>query len=219
MHFAHQATGLGGLLNPTTLIHAVGPYALLVIVLIVFIETGLLFPFLPGDSLVFAAAIVVGTLGIPLWLLILVIAATAFAGSQTSFAIGRRVGPRLFKPDARLFKTRYRDQAEIFFAKYGPGSLVLARFVPIVRTYISPIVGASNMKKRVFALWNAIGAILWALVLCLAGFWLGKIPAVANNIELIAVAIILVSVVPVVIGAITHRRRERRAARVDAAES
>jgi membrane-associated protein len=219
MPLAHLASGLGGLLNPTTLLHAVGPYALLVVVIIVFIETGLLFPFLPGDSLVFAAAIVVGSLGIPLWLLILVVAAAAFAGSQTSFAIGRRVGPRLFKPDARVFKTRYRDQADVFFAKYGAGALVLARFVPIVRTFISPIVGTSHMGKRTFALWNAIGAILWAVVLCFAGFWLGKIPAVANNIELIAVAIIVISVLPIVIGAISHRRREARAARAELPES
>jgi membrane-associated protein len=197
----------GNLLDPTALLQAVGPWALVVVVVIVFIETGLLFPFLPGDSLVFAAAVVLGTLGIPLWLLMLVVAVTAALGSETSFAIGRRLGPRLFKPDARIFKTRYRDQAHVFFDKYGPGSLVLARFVPIVRTYISPVVGATDMKKRVFTLWNVIGAVLWSVVLCLAGFFLGKIPAVADHIEIIAVAIVLVSVLPVVISVLIRRLR------------
>jgi membrane-associated protein len=199
----------GNLFDPSVLLQSVGGWALVVVVVIVFIETGLLFPFLPGDSLVFAAAILIGSLGIPLWLLMLIVAVTAAAGSATSFAIGRRIGPRLFKPDARLFKSRYRDQSDEFFAKYGAPSLVLARFVPIVRTYISPIVGASSMRWRTFMLWNIVGAVLWSVVLCLAGFFLGQIPAVANNIEIIAVAIVLASVLPVVVAVIRRRVRAR----------
>jgi membrane-associated protein len=217
--FLHQASGLGELLDPTALLHSVGPFALLVVVAMVFIETGLLFPFLPGDSLVFAAAIVIGSLGIPLWLLMLVVAVTAIVGSQLGFAIGRRLGPRLFTAEARVFKARYRDQADGFFARYGPGSLVLARFVPIVRTFISPIVGASRMHWRTFTLWNVIGGALWSVLLCLAGFWLGKIPAVADNIELIAVAIVVVSVLPVAIGMFRRRRADPTGADGSAADA
>jgi membrane-associated protein len=201
----------GGFLDPTPLLQSVGAYSLIVVVVIVFIETGLLFPFLPGDSLVFAAAIVIGSIGIPLWLLILVVGVSASLGSQTSFALGRRFGPRLFKRDARVFKTAYRDEAHEFFTKYGPGSIMLARFVPVVRTYISPIAGSSSMPLRVFLPWNIVSAFVWAIILTLAGFWLGKIPVVANNVDLIVVAIVVVSVLPIAIGILRRRIRSRRA--------
>lgn len=203
-------TAPAGFLDPTPLLESVGLWSLAIVVAMVFIETGLLFPFLPGDSLVFGAAIVVGTIGVPLWLLMVIVAVTAILGSQLGFVIGRRVGPRLFRDDARIFKTRYREQADGFFAKYGAASLVLARFVPIVRTFVSPIAGASKMRRRDFLIWNVVGAVLWAVVLTLAGFWLGKVEFVANNIDIIAVIIVLVSVVPVVIGVLGRRLRERR---------
>jgi membrane-associated protein len=200
-----QVSGLGTLLDPTALLQAAGPFAITVLILIVFIETGLLFPFLPGDSLVFAAGIVSVSIGLSLPVLILVVALAAVAGGEVGYLIGRRMGGRLFKPDARVFKTKYRDQANAFFARYGAPSIVLARFVPIVRTYVPPIVGASKMSLRRFTLWNAIGAVAWALVLSVAGFLLGKIPAVANNVELIAVAIVVVSVLPIAIGILRQR--------------
>jgi membrane-associated protein len=205
----HSAFSIGQLLNPISFLRAVGPWAIVVIILIVFIETGLLFPFLPGDSLVFAAALLSTTLRLPLWILIPVVAATAIAGGHSGYAIGARIGPRLFKDDARIFKTKYRLQADAFIAKYGAAAIVLARFVPIVRTFLPPIVGMSRMTVRRFAIWNAVGAIAWATLMGLAGFWLGKIPIVANNVDLIAVILVLVSVLPIVIERIVHRRRER----------
>ena len=205
----HSAFSIGQLLNPIAFLRAVGPWAIVVIILMVFIETGLLFPFLPGDSLVFAAALLSTTLRLPLWILIPVVAATAIAGGHSGYAIGARIGPRLFKDDARVFKTKYRLQADAFIAKYGAAAIVLARFVPIVRTFIPPIVGMSRMTVRRFAIWNAVGAIAWATLMGLAGFWLGKIPIVANNVDLIAVILVLVSVLPIVIERIVHRRRER----------
>lgn len=204
MAFAH-ASGLGTLFDPTAILHAVGPFAIPVLILIVFIETGLLFPFLPGDSLVFAAGVVSVSLGLPLPVLILVVTIAAAAGGEVGYFIGRRLGGRLFKPDARVFKTRYRDQADAFFVRYGAPSIVLARFVPIVRTYVPPIVGSSRMSLRRFSIWNVVGAAVWSLVLCVAGYLLGKIPAVANNIELIAVAIVVVSVVPIIVGILRRR--------------
>jgi membrane-associated protein len=210
MHPFHESSFLGGILDPAVLLHNVGPWALVVVVAIVFVETGLLFPFLPGDSLVFAAAIVIAALGIPLWLLIAIVALTAAVGSAVGFAIGRRAGPRLFKDDARLFKAKYRDQADEFFARYGAWALVLARFVPIVRTYVPPFVGASSMRWRVFLVWDVVGAVAWALLLTLAGFWLGKVAFVANNIEVIAVVVALISVLPIVIVGLRRRIRDRR---------
>lgn len=194
-----------GSFNLTALLQAAGPWALLIIAVLVFIENGLLFPFLPGDSLVFAASLLVLSLGIPLWLLMAVAAAAAILGDIVGYALGVRIGPRLFKPDARLFKTRYLDQADAFLEKYGAPALVLARFVPIVRTFVPPVVGTSSIPYRRFLLWNFVGGIAWAVVLCLAGFWLGKIPAVANNVDLIAVGIVLVSVIPFAIGFLRRR--------------
>jgi membrane-associated protein len=206
---AQSSFSIGQLLNPIAFLRSVGPWAIVVIILMVFIETGLLFPFLPGDSLVFAAALLSTTLRLPLWILIPVVAAAAIAGGHSGYAIGARIGPRLFKDDARIFKTKYRLQADAFITKYGAAAIVLARFVPIVRTFLPPIVGMSRMTVRRFAVWNAVGAIAWATLMGLAGFWLGKIPIVANNVDLIAVILVLVSVLPIVIEQIVHRRRRR----------
>jgi membrane-associated protein len=210
MHLIAALGGIANIFDPAQFLRSVGPFALIAVVAIVFIETGLLFPFLPGDSLVFAAAIVIASIGVPLWVLMIVVAATAVAGSQLGFLIGRRAGPRLFTPDARIFKTKYRDQADAFFAKYGLFSLVLARFVPIVRTYISPVAGASGMRARRFFLGNLVGAVAWSVALCLAGFFLGKVSVVAHNIELIAVAIAVISVLPIVISYLVNRARKSR---------
>ena len=210
MSHIHEAFGIGQLLNPIAFLTAVGPWAIVVIVLLVFIETGLLFPFLPGDSLVFAAALLSSTLRLPLWILIPVVAAAAIAGGHSGYAIGARIGPRLFKPNARLFKTAYHEQADAFVTKYGAAAIVLARFVPIVRTFVAPIVGMSTMTVRRFAVWNAVGAVAWATLMSLAGFWLGKIPFVANNVDLIAVILVLVSVLPIVIERLVHRQRDKQ---------
>jgi len=194
----------------TAILSSTGPFVLAIVAVLVFIENGLLFPFLPGDSLVFAAALLVVSIGIPLWLLILVTATAAIVGDIVGYAIGARLGKRLFKPGARIFKPSYRDQADEFLTRYGAAALVLARFVPVVRTFVAPVVGTSSIRYRKFMLWNIVGGIAWATVLCLTGFWLGKIPAVANNVDLIAVGIVVVSVVPVAINIIRRRRAARQ---------
>ena len=174
-----------------------------------FIETGLLFPFLPGDTLVFTAALLAVPLGLPLWVLVVGVSIAAILGDQTGYHIGKRFGPRLFKPEARVFKTRYLNEADAFFTKYGGRSLVLARFVPIVRTYVPPVVGMSKLPFRTFLIWNTIGGIAWALVLTIAGYFLGGIPLVANNVEIIAIIIAVVSIGPVVISFIRNRRKSQ----------
>ncbi|NEM90096.1 VTT domain-containing protein [Galbitalea soli] len=196
---------LGGIFDPTALLTGAGPYALVAIALIVFIETGLLFPFLPGDSLVFTAALLSASLGIPLWLLMVVVAGSAILGDQVGYLIGRRLGRRLFRPEARVFKTAYLERANAFFDRYGPSALVLARFAPLLRTFVPPVVGSSTLRYRRFVVWNIAGGILWTVVLSLAGYWLGRIPLVANNVELFAIGIVILSLIPIVVGFLRRR--------------
>ncbi|MCS5497098.1 VTT domain-containing protein [Cnuibacter physcomitrellae] len=199
----------GGLLDPSGLLVGAGPWALAVVAAMIFIETGLLFPFLPGDSLIFTAALLSTQLGLPLWAVIGTVAIAAILGDSVGYWIGHRFGRRLFKPHARILKLRYLERADAFFAKYGPHSLVLARFVPVVRTFIPPVVGASRMHYMRFFAWNTIGGVAWALVLGLAGFFLGRIPVIADNVELIAVGIVVVSVIPIAVAFFRERRRHR----------
>jgi membrane-associated protein len=204
-----SALAAGGLLDPSGLLTAAGPWVLVVIAAIIFIETGLLFPFLPGDSLLFTAGLLATQMGLSLPVVILTAAVAAVGGDQVGYLIGRRFGRRLFKPDARVLKTVYLDKADAFFTKHGPQALVLARFVPIVRTFIPPIVGMSQLPYRKFVLWNVIGGVGWVVIAVLAGFWLGRIPVIADNVELIAVGIVVLSIIPIVIE--TFRARRRRA--------
>lgn len=204
-------------MNIVTSLAALGPIALVLIAAMVFVENGLLFPFLPGDSLIFAAALMAPLLHVPWYVIAGVAAAGAVAGAETGFVIGRRFGRRLFTPDARVFKTRYLDETETFFARWGRFAIVLARFVPIVRTYISPAAGASSMSHRLFSFWNALSAIVWAAVLGVAGSLLGSIPWVASNIDWIMVGIVVVTVAPVGIAALNKRRATRRSADAHAA--
>jgi len=198
--------------NLTGILISIGPIALVAIGAMVFVENGLLFPFLPGDSLIFAAALIAAPLHVPWAVIVLLAAGSAVLGAEVGFLIGRRYGRRLFKPNARLFKTRYLDEADQFFARWGRGAILMARFVPIVRTYISPATGASTLAHRTFSLWNAIGGIAWAALLGTAGYFLGRIPWVAGNIEWIALGIVAVSVLPVVITALARKSRARASA-------
>ncbi|ARC57979.1 putative membrane protein [Frondihabitans sp. 762G35] len=202
------AFSISSLLDPSTLLTGAGPWVLGVIALFVFIESGVLFPFLPGDSLLFTAALLAGRLGLPIWLIIVVAAAAAIAGDQVGYFLGNRFGRRLFRDDARVLKTKHLDRADAFFVRYGPRALVLARFVPVVRTYVPPIVGMSKLPYRKFLVWNVIGAVAWVLVAVLAGYFLGGIPFVANHVDIIAIAIVVVSLVPIVVEVLVSRRRE-----------
>ena len=190
----------------TDLLVSIGPIAL---VAMVFIENGLLFPFLPGDSLIFAAALIAAPLHVPWAAVVGIAAAAAIGGAEVGFLIGRRFGRRLFRPDARLFRLRYLEEADRFFSRWGRGAVVLARFVPIVRTYISPAIGASTFAHRTFGVWNAIGGLVWAILLGTVGFFLGKVPWIAGNIEWMALGIVVVSVAPVVVTALVRRSRAR----------
>nr|WP_246324178.1 VTT domain-containing protein [Petropleomorpha daqingensis] len=185
---------------------------------IIFAECGLLIGFfLPGDSLLFVAGLVAaGGLAnvsfVPLWVLLALVPVFAIAGNLVGYWIGFRAGPAIFnKPDSRLFKAEYVEKAHGFFDKYGARTIVLARFVPIVRTFATVMAGASKMNFRVYAFYSVIGGILWGAGVVALGYWLGQVEWIKNNIELLAIGIVVVSVVPIAIELLRGRRRAARA--------
>lgn len=199
-------------LDPQTLIERFGAYALIGVVIVVFIETGLFFPILPGDSLLFTAGALVAQeeLHFPLWLLCLLVTVAAFAGDQNAYWIGRRIGPRLFnRPDSRFFKREHIEETHRYFERYGGATVIIARFVPIVRTYSAASAGIGKMHYPKFAAYDLVGAILWGCGVTLLGYMLGNIPFVQKNIEFLLVGIIAVSLVPVALAALRTRRKQR----------
>ncbi|MFC7308335.1 DedA family protein [Streptomyces monticola] len=200
-------------LDPDFLLNKFGLIGLLIIV---FAESGLLIGFfLPGDSLLFTTGLLVttGVLDHPLWLVCTLICLAAILGDQAGYLFGRKVGPSLFnRPDSRLFKQENVTKAHEFFEKYGPKSLVLARFVPIVRTFTPIIAGVSRMNYRSFITFNIIGGVLWGAGVTLLGSWLGQIDFVHKNIEAILIGIVLLSVVPIIIEFLRARSKNKKAA-------
>jgi len=189
-----------------------GVYAVFGIVAVVFIETGLLFPFLPGDSLLFTAGLLVAQdeLDLSIWLVCGMIFAAAFLGDQLAYLIGNKIGPRLFKPDARVLKTKYIDQAHDYFERFGGRTVILARFVPFLRTFAPVAAGMSGMRYRTFVVYNLVGAFVWGVGVTLLGYWLGNVQFVNDHIETILVLIVAVSVIPVVIEVLRARRESQR---------
>ncbi|MFH9982096.1 DedA family protein [Streptomyces sp. NPDC017179] len=199
-------------LDPNHLLNSFGIWGLL---LIVFAESGLLIGFfLPGDSLLFTCGLLITSnqLDFPLWGAIALICLAAVLGDQAGYMFGKKVGPSLFnRPDSRLFKQENVTKAHEFFEKYGPKSLVLARFVPIVRTFTPIIAGVSGMRYRSFLVFNVIGGVLWGAGVTLLGSWLGNIGFVKANIEAILILIVLVSVVPIIIEFLRARSKAKNA--------
>jgi membrane protein DedA with SNARE-associated domain len=198
----------------TPLLVSLGPAALLLVMAIVFAESGLLIGFfLPGDSLLFLAGAFVasGVFGLPLWLLMLGVAIAAIAGDQVGYLIGRRLGPRVFsRPDSRLFSRSHAEAAQRFFDGHGSKAVILARFVPVVRTFVPVVAGIGRMPRRRFTAYNVIGGITWSVGILAAGYWFGGIAFVAAHIELIAISLAALSVVPAVIAYLRRRRRIAR---------
>lgn len=205
--------GTPSLLDPASLLAGLGPGALGVIALMVFIESGVLFPFLPGDSLLFTAGLLHQQLQLTLPVLIGVVTAAAIAGDQVGYMLGRTFGRRWFKDDARILKTAHLTTTEDFFRRHGGAAVVLARFVPMVRTFAPLSAGIARYEYKYFTLWNVTGAVAWSASVTLLGTWLGHFDIIAKNIDAIAVALVLVSVVP---GAVQLLRRRRTRRRTDA---
>lgn len=213
-----QTTNLAAIpgLDPENILTTFGLAGLL---LIIFAECGLLIGFfLPGDTLLFTAGILVstGTLTAPLWLVVVLMVIAAVAGNVVGYWIGYKAGPAVFnKPDSKLFKREYVDKSAQFFEKYGPITVVVARFVPIVRTFATVMAGASRMPFRTYFTYSVIGGVLWAAGVTVLGYFLGQIPFIRDNVETIlvlgVVAVFVVAVLPGVMK-ILHNRKTKRAA-------
>ena len=202
-------------LDPFQLIETFGTYALIGVLVVVFAECGLLVGFfLPGDSLLFAVGLLIatGTLDAPIWLACVLITIAALAGNLVGYWIGRRAGPAVFnRPSSRLFKQKYVDKTSEFFESYGARAIVLARFVPVVRTFITVMAGVAAMDFRRYATYSAVGAVMWGTGVTLLGYFLGQIELVRDNIELMLIAIVGVSVLPIVVEVLRARRNRARA--------
>jgi membrane-associated protein len=196
-------------LDPINLLSYFGTWALIGLLVVVFVESGVLFPILPGDSLLFVAGMLAAGIqtasaegnsanaDFQLWQLLLFIPIAAVLGAQVGYWIGRNVGTAMFKPNARFLKQKYLDEAHLFFEQRGPFAIVIARFVPIVRTLAPITAGAARMNYAVFTLYNAVGAIVWGVGLTLLGYWLGRIEIVQKLLEPIVIGIVILSVLPI----------------------
>lgn len=216
-------------LDPYTIIQSTGPWALWVVTLIVFVECGLFAP-LPGDSLLFAVGMLtaMGVKGNPepvihyfdhkpatLAFVCLVLFIAAIGGNICGYYLGRLVGPPLFKPRKGLmgkaFDPKHVDKTHEFFEKYGSKALILARFVPFVRTFVTMIAGIGKMDIRKFTAYSAVGAALWVGLITVAGYFLGNVGFVRDHIEMVLVAIVVVSVIPMVVEYLRERSKRKRA--------
>lgn len=193
--------------------HLIERGGLLVTALVVFAESGLLVGFfLPGDSLLFIAGLLSSAAGgnkLPhIGIVVPVICLAAIVGDQVGYLFGRRVGPTLFqRPQSRLFNPANVDRAQLFLAQHGPKAVVLARFVPVIRTFTPIVAGVGRMDYRTFVTYNIAGGILWGAGVTLAGYFLGEVDVVRNNIEIALIAVVGVSLLPIVFEAIRHRQR------------
>ena len=188
-------------LNPEYLFATFGQLFFVVACLMIFAETGLLAGFfLPGDSLLFALGLFIATgqIDVPLWLAVTLLAISAFAGDQTGYWIGRKLGPAVFnKPKSKLFKPENVEAAHSFFERYGSRAVILAHFVPIMRTFIPVAAGVGNLSWRKFTMYNVIGVVVWGTGVTLLGYFLGSVPFVNEHVELVTLSFIALSFIPI----------------------
>ena len=188
-----------------------GPLAMVIVCLIIIAETGLLVGFfLPGDSLLFTVGLMIGTglIDIPIWLACILISASAIVGDQLGYFIGRKAGPAVFKrPNSRFFSQKNADRAQQFFVKHGAKAVIFAHYVPILRTFVPVAAGVGKMQYSYYLRNNLIGAISWGIIVPLIGFFLGQIPFVRDNVILVTVTLVAISLIPVVLEVIKARRR------------
>ncbi len=196
-------------MDPAYLLDQYGGAFFWIALVIVFIECGLLFPILPGDTLLFAVGLFIATdqVHINLGVAIVGLFAAALLGNVVGYEIGRAVGTPLYHRDGRILKKKYFDQTTAFFDTHGNKALVIGRFVPIVRTFITVVAGVSRMERRRFFTWSAVGALLWTASVTLLGYFLGKsFPGLQDKLEVVILLIVAASLVPMVIEYFRHRR-------------
>lgn len=217
-HTAVLAAGnlalLPGWLTADGLLNALGAWAFWGAVAVVFAECGLLIGFfLPGDSLLFTVGLLIssGTLHQNILVACVILTVAAFVGNVVGYEVGRRAGPALFsKPHSKLFKREYVHKTETFFSRYGNRAIFLARFTPIVRTFITVTAGIARMDRHRYLAWSGLGALVWATGVTLLGYFLGQVTFVRAHVELILLALVAISVLPVVIEVWRERRRDQQ---------
>jgi membrane-associated protein len=187
-----------------------GAWIYLILFLIVFCETGLVVtPFLPGDSLLFVAGTVAAAGGMDIHLLVLLLIIAAVLGDAVNYGVGHYIGPRIFShSESRWLNPKHLQRAHDFYEKYGGKTIIIARFVPIIRTYAPFVAGAASMTYAKFALFNVSGAVLWVTSLGYAGYFFGNLPVIKNNLTLVIIGIIILSILPGVIEILRHRKAE-----------
>jgi membrane-associated protein len=191
-----------------------GAWTYAIIFVIVFAETGLVFaPFLPGDSLLFAAGAFAGTGRLELWVVAVVVISAAVVGDGVNYAVGRLFGKVIAARAGRIIKRRHIEAAESFYERHGGKALVLARFVPVVRTFAPFVAGMGKMPLRRFWCFNWLGALAWTALFVTAGYYFGSLPWVESNLTLVVLLIVIASVMPAVVKAGLHYRGRRRAAK------
>jgi membrane-associated protein len=225
IHTVPQLFGMSWM-DPNWLLDQFGTALFWISILIVFIECGLFFPFLPGDTLLFAMGLFISTEridlfpggpGVELLIALVLLSAAAFAGNVVGYEIGRAIGPPLYEHEGRLLKKKYFDQTSAFFDKHGSKALVIGRFVPFVRTFITIVAGVTRMNRHRFFLWSAVGAVLWVVTITLLGFFLGKaFPGLGDNIDKAILVILAFSVIPVAYEWWRHRRGRSQGSKAQA---
>jgi membrane-associated protein len=184
-----------------------GNWTLALLFVIIFLETGVVVtPFLPGDSLIFAAATFAARGALNPWIIFVLLSIAAVAGDTANYWIGHRIGARAYTGEVKWIKKHYMERTHTFFEKHGGRTIFLARFVPIIRTFAPFVAGVSQMPYGFFIRWNIIGGISWVAVFTLLGYFFGNIPFVQKNFELVIIAIILISLVPAVIEGLKARK-------------
>lgn len=201
-------------LSPENLIGLFGAFAILGVCIIVFIETGLLVGFfLPGDSLLFTAGLLMatGVIQTPVWIAAPAIGVAAFIGDQVGYQIGKASGPRVFnRPNSRLFRQEYVDKTHDYFERFGGRTIIIARFIPVVRTFAPVVAGVAKMPYRTFVTYNLVGALLWGVGVTMLGYWLGGFEFVQKYIEPILIGIVVLSAIPIFIELSRAFRNGRR---------
>jgi len=207
-------------MDPNWLLDNFGGQLFWLSLVIIFVECGLFFPFLPGDTLLFAMGlfiagekidVVPGPPGVDLLVALVLFTAAGFLGNVAGYEIGRAIGPPLYDRNGRILKRKYFDQTSAFFDKYGNKALVIGRFVPFVRTYITVVAGVTRMSRARFFMWSAVGAVLWVLSITLLGYFLGsKFSSLGENIDKAIILILAFSLVPIIYEWWKHRRESRQ---------
>ena len=194
-----------------TIIHDYGTLTYLFLFIVIFMETGLVVtPFLPGDSLIFAAGAFAGLGSLNPFIIFGLLSFAAIIGDTVNYWIGHAIGPRAFSGNIRFLKKEYLDRTHAFYEKHGGKTIILARFIPIIRTFAPFVAGVGAMTYVKFISYNIIGGVLWVALFTFVGYFFGNLPIVQNNFSLVIMAIILISVMPAVIEFVKEKVRQRR---------